>query len=179
MLGNPMALMGIGVCVLGGILLLAWKFWGTLGKKIKGVEKFPAQIILSEPKIKECKLNIDHSFFLCDDMTKEAWYLWPKAVQRQPDGKVAGILLTRDSCFPQLPGVKFTESDIEKMCTAAEVSEPDIFSGRVGEAVAEIMTENKQNTVADWLGLAMMGLVGCMGLIVLGTMVSSPNMPWR
>lgn len=176
---NPLAIMGIVVCIIGALILLAWRFWGSIRKKVSGTEKFPCSIILSEPKVKECKLTIDHSICVVDDSTQQSWFLWPKAVQRKPDGSTSGLLLTEDSCFPQVPGAKFTEADIEKMCKIVDENIPDQFSSRVGEAVSEIMQENKQNAMAGWLGLAMMGLVACMLVITAGVLISSSNMPWK
>lgn len=174
--GNPYLMMAFCAAFLGIIALIIYFLWDKIKAKFRGTEKFPTLLIYKEPKISEGKLEIYKSCYLMnDEETHEAWFIHPDAVQRHPDGSIAELILTRDSCIPQFAGV---EIDLENVCAELEKSSPSIFFDHVGEAVFDVEEKNQKSPLADSMGTALLGMVGLLGVICLVVLVTSDVMPW-
>lgn len=172
---NPMAIFGLIAVAICGIGLFVWFFWEKLKNKLKGPEKIPCQIMSKGPVVAECNLLVDNIFYLSNEATMEAWAYHPDAVQYKEDGNIAGILLTHDSCVPQFPGKNL---DYERMHDELKKEIRPKTLAQFHNAYEAEIRRNASSPLAEWMGLAVILVVGGVLVMVIVMLLTSDLMPW-
>lgn len=171
LLGNPLLMFGMIVLAFCAVGIGAWHFWGgALQNRLRGPDACPVLVIKKEPKLDDGKLQIDSGRYLVNSKTKRAWYLFPHAIQKAPDGSIAGVIIDNDSCIPQLPGMK---QDIESLCQAVERNDPFMCNDRCLADIEKMHYESQNTALAEWLGFAALAAVG--GILVVAIVTLLPS----
>lgn len=172
--GNSLYLMMIILIGFIGIAVAGWYFFGqSLRSLLKGSDKCPALILKKGPNLEQKHLEIDDDHYLVDWKNRKAWFLM--GIQRSPTGRLAGVVLTDDSCIPQVPGV---EMDLDNLCKKIKENHPYVELGRCQLEIEKAQRETQNAPLANWFGI--MGLAVILGILVIGAIIlfTSDFMPW-
>lgn len=172
-----MMMVGIIIAVVGFVGLMAWFFFDKFKKQFsKGSEKLAGILIRNDPAIERINLEIDTGRYLVDHTKRRAWLLITSAIQRLPDGKVAGVVLTNDSCIPQYVGA--TQADLTEICKKLKEENSLRVHNRAMAAIEEQNRAHPDSELGKWLGVAICLSAGAVGIIAIIILLTSGLMPW-
>lgn len=172
-----MVLFGLLAAFIALVVLVVFFFWGRVKRTLKGeTESQKALLLRADLVVEELDLAIDSGRYLVDHETRRAWFLDPHAIQRAPDGSIAGVVVTNDSCIPQYPGRR--QPDLQAMCQELKASNPYLVHTRAMAAIEEMNREGAQSAMGKWIGIAVTICASAVGVMALVILLTSGMMPW-
>ena len=175
--GNPLYVMAFILIAFVGIGVAGWYMFGNSLKALfRGAEKCPAIILKKTPKFYRKDLEVVEDQYIVDFKTRQAWFL--DEIQRTPNGRLAGVVLTEDSCIPQSIGVPVVDGAIWVRCRDLKAKFPFHEQIRCALEIEKLQIEGMNAPLANWFGV--MGLASILGVMVIGTIIllTSNLMPW-
>jgi hypothetical protein len=173
-LGNSLYLMMIILIAIAAVGIFAWyKFGSSLKGLLRGNEKYPVLLLKQSPNIIEKSLDVEADAYLVDIKARRGWFIM--GIQRTPSGKLAGCVITEDSCIPQMPGIPH---DLENLCQIVEKTHPYIELGRVQVEIENMQREVQNAPLANWFGVSALAVILDVLIIATIILITSDLMPW-
>lgn len=114
-------------------------------------------------------MPVDTVFYLSNEKTEEAWAYHPNAVQYKPDGVMAGLVLTHDTCLPQFldPSI-----DLERMYSEFKKNIRPIAMSQFFKAVETEIRAGSSSPMGEWIGFSVVIAVAGVLCIVIAMMIN-------
>jgi hypothetical protein len=122
------------------------------------------------PLVEIEKLPVDNVFYMSNEKTEESWAYHPSAVQYNPDGSIAGLVLTHDTCLPQFLD---PDIDLERMFAAFKAEIRDTSMTQFFKAVETEIKANTSSPMGEWIGFAVVVAVAGVLVIVIAMLINS------